>query len=356
MTRPEYWTHAWGADPLKTAEETARLEAAGWDGAAVVDSQCFRPDVWSVLTLCAARTSTLKLATGVTNPITRHPSVCAGAAVTLQLTSGGRCVLAVGRGDSALTAIGAAPMHMGEFEHYLEMLQDYLSGKPVPLKTAAGAIVGAPRDFEKLAIGTELPGSRLLWMDDYNLAKVPLDVIATGPKAIEAGARTADCVVITVGTDPRRLRWGLEVARDAGRKHNKDVKVGAYICVVPHPNEELARTMGSALASTMGRFSVMNRKVVGPATDEQRDTLEKLAEAYDYNAHGGSGSHFSVLTPSFIDDFVVSGTPERCADRLLEIAEMGFDKIVVMPPRETAEPEQVMSRELISSEVLPRLE
>jgi len=54
----------------------------------------------------AAATERLKLCTGVSNPLTRHNAVAAACAATLQAISGGRAVLGIGRGDSALAYLG----------------------------------------------------------------------------------------------------------------------------------------------------------------------------------------------------------------------------------------------------------
>jgi len=69
----------------------------------------------------------------VTNPFTRHPAVTASAALTLQVETGGRAVLDVGRGDSALTQIGRRPVSARELEEALVILQAYLRGEEVPL-------------------------------------------------------------------------------------------------------------------------------------------------------------------------------------------------------------------------------
>ena len=50
--------------------------------------------------------STLRFATGVTNAHTRHPAALATVAATVQETSGGRFVLGIGRGDTALFHLG----------------------------------------------------------------------------------------------------------------------------------------------------------------------------------------------------------------------------------------------------------
>src|SRR5207244_12216831 len=107
--------------------------AAGWDGLAVVDSQNLAGDVYIALALAARSTSRLRLATGVTNPYTRHPAVTASAIATVHAESGGRAVLGIGRGDSSLAYIGLAPAPLAAFERHLVRLQGYLRGDGVEL-------------------------------------------------------------------------------------------------------------------------------------------------------------------------------------------------------------------------------
>src|SRR5205807_8503706 len=76
--RPEVWCFAvprlGGTGPF-----AERLEAMGYDGVAFPDSQNLGPDPYIALALAAQSTSRLLLATGVTNPFTRHPAVTAAA-------------------------------------------------------------------------------------------------------------------------------------------------------------------------------------------------------------------------------------------------------------------------------------
>src|SRR5437762_11157136 len=55
------------------------IEAAGFDGAGILDSQLLSRDTFVVLAQAAASTSRLTLFPAVTNPLTRHASVLAGA-------------------------------------------------------------------------------------------------------------------------------------------------------------------------------------------------------------------------------------------------------------------------------------
>jgi 5,10-methylenetetrahydromethanopterin reductase len=352
----QFWRHLLGIDPREIAAEAQRFEAEGWDGGIMVDSHCLVPEVWSTLTLCAERTRTLMLTTGATNPITRHPSVTAASAATLQLVSNGRAALGIARGDSALATLGAAPVKIGKFEQYLSIIQSYLRGETVSLATAAELVVDAPHDFESIAVGTGPVGSQLGWLKQSNQPKVPLEVFATGPKAIEVGARTAERVILAVGVDLNRLRWGIEVAHAAAKAAGREIQIGAFLPVVPHPDQAVARRLASPLAGTTGRFSVMNKKVVGPTTPRQRELLEKLAQQYDFNAHGKIGAHSSVMDDEFIDQFAVAGPPSYCIDRIQEIMSLGIVRFNVlngsfMPGDE----DSALSKKLLSSEVLPAL-
>ncbi len=66
----------------------ATVEAAGWDGIYFADTQNLTGEVYVSLGLAAAATERMVLATGVTNPVTRHPAVAASAISTVQAASG----------------------------------------------------------------------------------------------------------------------------------------------------------------------------------------------------------------------------------------------------------------------------
>ena len=86
--------------------EVKLLEEMGFDVALIPDSQALAREVYVTLTACAANTNKITLGTGITNPLTRHPSVTASAIASLNDLSGGRALLGIGRGDSAVRKIG----------------------------------------------------------------------------------------------------------------------------------------------------------------------------------------------------------------------------------------------------------
>ena len=126
----EFWL---GTFPtLGRARGAAEMaEADGWDGLAFTDSQNLHGDTFAALALAAYATRRIRLATGATNPATRHPAVVASAIATIQAESGGRAVLGIARGDSALAYVGRPPMPFAEFAVALEQIQAYLRGDAV---------------------------------------------------------------------------------------------------------------------------------------------------------------------------------------------------------------------------------
>lgn len=350
----EFWTNFTSRDPRQAPSEAARLEADGWDGAVMVDSQAMYPEVWTYLATCVHNTSRIKLATGITNPITRHPSVTAAAAASLQLISGGRAVLGIGRGDSALAYVGASPMPISKFEHYLEVLQTYLRGEMVDMKDASAMVVDAITGFDNLAIGSGPSGSSLKWLADYEMTKVPIESFATGPKAIASSARVAETVILGLAAEINRVSWGVDLARSAAAEVGQEVGTGCVVIAMPQEDIRVSRDIVKPSVATMARFSVMNNKVIGPATSEQANIMRDVARVYDMNKHGEYAPQTQVITDDFIDQFAIVGSVDTCVARLGEFVALGLDRMTLIIPYSRT-PEVQHSYDLLVKEVLPRV-
>ena len=126
MTAPELFMLT--RPDVQRIEDVARkAEEDGWDGLALTDSQNLSPDTYVALTLAARATQRITLGPGVTNPLTRHAAVAAGAIASIHQLSGGRAMLGIGRGDSALFNIGPRVDRHGEaaekaIEHFVQQV------------------------------------------------------------------------------------------------------------------------------------------------------------------------------------------------------------------------------------------
>ncbi len=244
-----------------------RAEAAGWDGITFVDSQNLVSDPYVGIALGAKVTERLQFMTGVTNPATRHPAALATVASTVQEVSGGRVVLGIGRGDTALFHLGRPPMPLADFFARTEERHTYLQRGTVDLD-------GYP--------------SRLRWLDRATQPPVPLDVAASGPKVIAFAARTAERISFAIGADPDRLNWGIELARtaqrDAGRGPS-DVSFGAYVTVGCHPDRSAGRALVRGSVAAFAHFSAMPGSTGAGLNDEDRALVAEVGRTYDSNLH-----------------------------------------------------------------------
>ena len=355
MGTPELWRLV-ASSPRSVAQQAARAEGAGWDGLAVVDSQNLAGDPYIALALAAAVTERIGLGTAVTNPVTRHPAVTAAAIQSVQVCSGGRATLGIGRGDSSLAHLGRSPARVSTLERYVAVLQSYLRGAPVPFDELDFHEAIAP-PMTDLGLADAPEASRLAWID-RSLPKVPVEVASTGPRVIAAAARTADRVMFALGADVDRVQWGIQSARDARKEAGLDpdtLGLGAYVNAICHPDADVGRTLVSGGLTTFARFAVMHGSVAGPANDEQRRVLGELHRAYDMKQHTRVGSpQAAVLTPEFIDRYAIVGSAQTCVDRLRELSGLGLERIVVIGATAGADREQAQRAErAFADEVLP---
>jgi len=350
----ELWTltHSRPGNALAVAR---RAEDAGWHGMLVVDSQNLSADSYVGLTLAATGTATIGLGTGVTNTVTRHPAVTASAAMAVQDVSGGRMVLGIGRGDSALAHLGRSPARLGGFERYIDVLQRYLRGEAVPFEEIPMSDeIAAPVADLNLADHPE--SSRIRWFKD-EVPKVPVEVAATGPKVIAVAGRLADRVMFTLGAVEERLRWGVETARAARQRAGLtgDPAFGAYVNLVCHTDRATARDLVRGGLTTFARFSVMHGSVAGPASHAEQSVFERLHHGYDMKAHTRADSRqASLLDDAFVDRHAIAGPPDYCIERLEALQALGIDKIAISGPTAGTDPvEARRAMALLDEAVIP---
>ena len=331
------------------------IEAAGWDGMFVVDSQNLSGDPYVALALAASATTHIGLGTGVTNSVTRHPAATATAITSVNRISNGRAVLGIGRGDSALAHLGRAPARLAQFGRYLRQLQTYLKGESVSFDD-----IDIPLDVAPPLSGLHLhdapDASRIAWIADG--PKVPVEVAASGPRVIALAALHAERVMFALGADVERLQWGIELAKKTRRQAGLDpdgVGFGAYVNVGCHGEIEAARSVVRGGLTTFARFSVMHGKTSGPLGEGDRDVLDALRSNYDMRAHTrGDSRQAGTLTDDFVDRFAIVGPPERCIERLRSLAALGLDKVAISGGTRGAPAEAAAhSRQLVAQQVLP---
>src|SRR5262245_12128611 len=90
------------------------IEVAGFDRAAILDSQMISPDTFALRAQSAPHTRRLSLCPAVTNPFTRHAAVLASAIQTVEELAPGRVKLVIGTGYTSASTIGRKAGTLGE--------------------------------------------------------------------------------------------------------------------------------------------------------------------------------------------------------------------------------------------------
>jgi len=308
--------------PTQTVAMAKMAEQLGFASVVYADTQCLTPEVWSQLMLVATATERIEIGTGVTNPVSRDPAVTASAALGLQLASGGRAVVGIGRGDSSMAKIGRRPAPPAEFETYVARLRAYLDGQVVDRE-------GHP--------------SRIEWLDTCEVPHVPIEIAATGPKVIDIAARQADQICFAVGADPERIQASRQRARSAAEAAGRDpdtLRYGAFVNCVVNPDRAVAREAIRGGLSVFAHFSGFHGMDIDALPEHAREAARQLRTGYDMASHASStGAHARALDAEFIHRFGIAGPVEEAIARFEALAAAGIDYLRVVPGSRDMPPE-----------------
>ena len=160
-------------------------------------------DPYQFLALAATQTSTIRLGTMVTNPLTRIAPVTANSMATLNALAPGRTFLGIGTANNALRSMGNRPATIAELTHAVVVTRELMAGRRVVHNW-----LGQHREVEFLDTESGFYNVR----DD-----IPIWVSAGGPRGLAAAAKYADAVVYCLGPNENHDRPGPAPTRQSGR-------------------------------------------------------------------------------------------------------------------------------------------
>jgi len=318
-----------------TPEYTARMarlgEELGFDLVGIADTPGNALDPWVAMTLAAAATSRVPLATCVTNLVTRHPSITASAAASVDVAAGGRTILGIGSGHSGVTNVGGAPTHPAELRAGITFLRTALSGAPAIWQGAA----------------TQLP-----WVK----RPVPVYAAASGPAALRAVGATADGAFVNYGlgaAEVARVRELIgEGAVSTGRSP-ADVDVWSIACLdVAEEREAAWAKLGNILGFVAAYILAPAPEVRGvpaalvPALRELRASYTTRQRDMDPALTRRLGLFDYLRTR-----LAVAGTPDDCVVQVAAAEAAGVTQLMFTVSL-AADP--VRTVELFGRSVLPR--
>ena len=325
----------WGTEPIARLIAHARLaEEIGFESVWVIDSQLLCRELYITLGAIAAATSRIRIGPGVTQPVTRHPSVTASAIATLQEISAGRAMLGIGVGFSSLRTLGRGPARIAELESHVDAVRALLHGDAVTFENAT-------------------PG-RLSWCEAP--MSVPVHIAASGPRMTQAAARIGDGAILLQGVAPNLLARGLGWIATGARAAGKDpasVEVSCWAGIGLDDDPIAARDQVRARAAA----AIKNADPTLFEPDE-REIVLRLQQDYEPARHASPSSpHSRALPDSLIERYALAGTPEELRAQLSRLlAQPGIDRVILTPqvPGPDALPVDTFLRRL-ARDVLPFL-
>ena len=291
--------------------EAKLLEEMGFDIALIPDSQALIREVYVTLTTCAVNTTKIRLGPGITNPFTRHPSVTASAIATLNDVSGGRALLGIGRGDSAVRKIGHEIVPLKSYRTYIETVRGLLAGEHVEYDGARFALEWLPRPVQK---------------------PVPVDMAASGPKNLALAGELADRVSMWLPADAELIARGVQSVRAGAERIQRDpakVQIGAYVPCYLSSDLRKAREVVRGAAAVGVNFFAWDKHVrIEDLPAPLAAEAKKIRGHYSFSGHGQSDSaHAQLLSEEFLDWACLIGAPEACVDKLQALLAQGLDYV-----------------------------
>ena len=317
------------------------IEAAGFDGAGILDSQLLSRDAFVVLGQAAAHTRRMALFPAVTNPFTRHASVLASAIQTVEELAPGRVRFVIGTGYTSASTIGRAPGTLAEMRECIKAVKGLLGGETVAFGGTSG----------KLGYTS---GRR-----------IPVLMAASGPKAIEVAGEVADGALLLVGFNRGIVETALghleRGAKRAGRRlEDLEIVWAVRTSTMATTAEALRMARPTAVHWGVMRWGGY---WLGPAglrlppmeiPEVAKQVYPDLSHAHDWEA--------AIKATAFVPDEIVArlceamgliGTPEDCAARIVEMTKLGVRNLYLMPLLTFAPPEAEVAA--FRDTVFPRL-
>ncbi len=303
-----------GISPRQTlaawADLTAELEAEGVDGLWLIDSQLAMKDVYAGLLLAAQRTSRMLLGTGVTNPLTRHPTVTACAISAVAELSGGRAALGLGAGDSAVYGIGWKPARVARVEAAIRFLRAVLRGEEAEWEGRAHRLPYAP-------------------------GPVPVWLAASQRRMCTLAGRVADGVILmgpaTEAFVSGQVGWVEDGLREAGRPRQA---IEVRLVATTSAREDRARALDDvrSWASTEARL-IAGFAELPAGLEPFGEEIRRARAEYDYAHHLSTrAGHRHAVSDELAAALAVVGTPEECARRIAGLLRAGLDGCIFPLP------------------------
>jgi len=281
---------------------TEQAEKAGFEYGWMFDSHVLWMEPFPLLTLMASRTKRMKLGPCVTNPAVRDITVAASLFATMNLISGGRMVVGIGRGDSSRRVLGKKPVTPAQLEEFIQKFRALSGGKEAEYE-------GQP--------------TKLTWAG----SAPPVWIAGYGPKVLNMAGRIADGVILQFA-DPDLIEWCCGFVKEGAKQAGRDFKSIEIMAAAP---VWVADDVAKARERVRWFPALVSNHVVDLVSRYKPEDLPPALTSYvqnrgsyDYQHHCEVGSdNADFVSDEVVDRFCLVGPVEAHRKKLNRLIEAG---------------------------------
>jgi probable F420-dependent oxidoreductase len=282
---------------------TRQAEAAGFQYGWIFDSHVLWLEPYPLLTLMATHTKTMRLGTCVTNPATRDITVTSSLFATLNLISGGRMQLGIGRGDSSRRVLGKKPVTSAQLERSVKDFRALTGGDKMDYEGRTAQFTWASG------------GVPPVWVAGY------------GPKVLDLAGRIADGVILQFA-DPDLIAWCVSFVKKGAEAVGRDprkIEIMAAAPVWVSDDLKLSRDRVRWFPALVSNHVVdLVSKYKPEELPPALTSYIRTKGQYDYLHHCEVGSsNADFVSDEVIDRFCLVGPVEAHLKKLRTLADAG---------------------------------
>ncbi len=311
---------ALGFNPVLSIADSVKLatkaEGLGYESIWIHES-LFQRDVVTYISAMAARTSRIRLGSGVINTFTRHPVTAATTFATLSEASGGRVTLGLGLGSFPTIPLIGHQIFPVEKTQPLRRVREYVQ---VVEMVWGGEKVDYEGEFFKvhnLTLGFKVEG------------RVPIFIASLSPKIQSFAATVADGVILSPALN---TAWGTEkmvenVKRGEARSGRSVERASYVLTSLDSDSAKAAQAVRDYYFFVYQLSEVVRPEVLAPygVTEEK---LRPMKEAWK---KGDVPEAKRLIPAEAIEALTVTGDGDHAHERVKEYAKAGVTLPIAMP-------------------------
>jgi 5,10-methylenetetrahydromethanopterin reductase len=325
--------------PDRLVELAQLAERMGYDFVWLADERFFR-EVYASLTLCALRTTRIKLGPCVTDPYSRHPALTAMAIATFDEISGQRAVLGLGAGVSGFRELGIAREQPAvAMREAIELIKRLLAGETVSCDGQRVTFHNGRLDFTPIR------------------SHVPIYVASQRLMGLRLAGRMADGAIMQGCVAEPLLRFFRQMVAEGARQRGRDpstIDLVARINVCVHDDLRAAREamkpgiVRSLIAQAPDFITLTQAGLRVPSA------LREQVNALPYTHDPAPLRALAVTIPDeFVEALTLAGPPGEVAAGVTRLARDGITQFIVAPVAADGHIEATIER--FQAEVIPRV-